>query len=88
MENGRVELTGGKNLIEVKIQRKIFQGNALSPLLFVIVMILLNYILRKCTGGYKLYELQGTINHLIVEYQSDCNQQVSGLPICQEYVGE
>ena len=41
MEIWRVELTaGGKNLAEVKIQRGIFQGDALSPLLFVIAMIL------------------------------------------------
>ena len=52
IKNWRVKLTaGGKSLAEVKIQRGIFQRDVLSPLLFVIVMMLLNYILRKCTGG-------------------------------------
>ena len=35
------------DIIEVKIHRVIFQGNMLSPLLFVIVLIALSYILRK-----------------------------------------
>ena len=48
MKNCRVELTtGGKSLAEVKIQREIFQGDVLSSLLFVIVIMLPNHILRK-----------------------------------------
>ena len=48
MKNWKVELTaGGNTLAEVKIQRCIFQGTALSSLLFVIVTMLLNHILRK-----------------------------------------
>ena len=51
MKNWSVELTtGGKSLTEVKIQRRIFQGDALSPLLFVIAMIPLNDIIMKCMG--------------------------------------
>ena len=66
MKNWRVELTaGGKSLTEVKIPRGIFQGCSLSPLLFVIVMMPLNHILRKCTGGYELHNLQEKINHLM-----------------------
>ena len=45
MENWIVKLTaGGKSLAEVKIQRGIFQGEALLPLLFVRVMMLRNHI--------------------------------------------
>ena len=52
METSRVEMTAeGKKLAEVKIERGIFQGDALSPLLFIIAMMLLNPIFRKCIGG-------------------------------------
>ena len=50
----RVELTvGGRSLAEIKIHRRIFQGDGLSPLLFIIAMMTLNHILRKCAAGYK-----------------------------------
>ena len=61
-----MELTaGGKILAEAKIQRGIFQGDALSPLQFMFAMIPLNPILRKCTSGYKLSRSQEKINHLM-----------------------
>ena len=70
MKNLRVELTvGGKSLTEVKIQRGIFQEDAVSPLLFVIVVMPLNYILEEWTGGYKLHKFQEKISHLI--YMAD-----------------
>ena len=66
MKTWRVELlAGGKSLAEIKIQRGIFQGDELSPLLFVIAMMSLNHILRKCTARYKLSRSQEKINHLI-----------------------
>ena len=47
----KVELkAGGKTLAEVKMHRSIVQVEALSPLLFVMAMIPLNYRIRKCTG--------------------------------------
>ena len=55
----------GKTLAKVKIQREIFQGDALLPLIFVIVMMSLNHILRKCTGGYRLHNPQEKIDHLM-----------------------
>ena len=66
MQTWRVELTvGGQSLAEVKIQRGIFQRDALSPLQFVIVMMPLNHILRNCSVGYKLSKSQEKINHMI-----------------------
>ena len=66
MQTWRVELTaGGRSLAETKIQRGIFQGYALSPLLFIIAMMPLNHILRKCTAGYKLSRSQEKINPLM-----------------------
>ena len=66
MKTWRVGLTaGGRRLAEIKIQRGIFLGNALSPFLFIIAMMPLNHILRKCTAGYKLSGSQEMINHLM-----------------------
>ena len=54
-----MELTArGETLAEMKIQRGIFQGNAPSQLLCIIAMIPLNYLVRKCTEGYKFTKLK------------------------------
>ena len=59
MQTWRVELTaGGRSIAETKIQRGIFQGDAISPLLFIIAMMPLNHILRKCAAGYKFSRSQ------------------------------
>ena len=64
MKTWKVELTsGGRSIAETKIQIGIFQGDALSPLLFIIAMMPLNHILRKCAAGYKLSRSQEKINH-------------------------
>ena len=47
MKSWRTELTSnGQSLGTVSIKRSIFQGDFLSPLLFVLTMILLTLILR------------------------------------------
>ena len=52
MKTWWVELTaGGKSLTETKIQRGIFQGDALSQLLSIFGMMPFNHILRKCRAG-------------------------------------
>ena len=55
----------GRSLAETKIQRGIFQGDALSSLLFIITLMSLNHILRTCIAGYKLSRSQEKINHLM-----------------------
>ena len=59
--------SGGKDLGNVKIARGIFQGDSLSPLLFVLVMIPLTIFLRKEKFGYRFTkDTSGNIlNHLL-----------------------
>ena len=55
MERWNTELTcGDQRLGNVRIRRGIFQGDSLSPLLFVLAMIPLTLILRKTKIYYQL----------------------------------
>ena len=66
MQTWRVELTaGGRSSAETKIQSGIFQGDALSLLLFIIAMMPLNHVLRNCIAGYKLSRTKEKISHLM-----------------------
>ena len=66
MKIWKVELTaGGRSIAETKIQKSIFQRDATSALQFIIAMMPLNHILRKCTAGYKLSRSHEKINHLM-----------------------
>jgi len=66
MANWRTVLTSsGEELGEVGIRRGIFQGDTLSPLLFVVAMIPLSYLLNKETMGYKFGKEGKKINHLL-----------------------
>jgi len=57
---------GGQYLASVNIQRGIFQGDSLSPLLFIICLIPLSVMLRKAKQGYNLTRTpSGKINHLL-----------------------
>ena len=52
MRNWKTELTScGESLGTVNIKRGIFQGDSLSPLIFVISMIPLSKVLRKAKTG-------------------------------------
>ena len=55
MKTGITELTSsGERLGVIHIRRGIFQGDSLSPPLFVLCIIPLTLILRKSTAGYDL----------------------------------
>ena len=55
MESWKTQLTAcGEDLGEVSIGRGIFQGDSLSPLLFVIAMLPLSSILNESVAGYQL----------------------------------
>ena len=49
----------------MKIKRGIFQGDSLSPLLFVLILIPLTMLLRHVKVKYDLGKQQGKINHLL-----------------------
>ena len=59
------ELTAGNQVFqgEVCIKRGIFQGDSLSPLLFILTLILLTLVLRKVKAGYNLWNGLPTIIH-------------------------
>ncbi|CAB4021725.1 Hypothetical predicted protein [Paramuricea clavata] len=66
MENWKTELTSsGESLGNVNIRRGIFQGDNLSPLIFVMCMIPLSLILRKEKVGYEFRGKELKINHLL-----------------------
>ena len=53
MKNYNTDLTSCReHMAHIDIRRAIFQGDSLSPLLFVLCMIPLNQILRKVKSGY------------------------------------
>ena len=64
MKSWSTELTAcGQTLGTVKIKRGIFQGDSLSPLLFVLCVIPLTKILRNAKAGYMLDNIK--VNHLL-----------------------
>ena len=66
MKHWKTDLTcQGKLLGKVKTKRGIFQGDLLSPLLFVISLIPLTYILRRSEHGNKFSSNAEKINHLL-----------------------
>ena len=66
MSQWRVELTpGGERLADVQIKGGIFQGDSLSPILFVLALIPLSIILNKAKEGYSLGKDRAKLNHLL-----------------------
>ena len=57
MKSSKLELNAsGKTWGEVDIRREIFLGDSLSPLLFVLCMILLTWLLRRAKAGHEQTE--------------------------------
>ena len=65
-QNWRTVLFSGKNKLgEVTIRRGIFQGDSLSPLLFVVALIPVTIILRTLKQGYSFGKGKEILNNLL-----------------------
>ena len=66
MKQWKLLLTSnGNELGDVKVNRGIFQGDSLSPLLFVLCMIPISLVLRKVKAGYEWGKKEFSLNHLL-----------------------
>ena len=66
MKHWKTELTScGDSLGQVSIKRGIFQGDALSPLLFVMAMMPISSILNHMKKGYEMEKGAQMISHLL-----------------------
>lgn len=66
MSGWKTQLMGGTEVLgTVDIKRGIFQGDSLSPLLFVMIMIPLSQQLNAANKGYNLKNTDRSISHLL-----------------------
>ena len=56
-----------EKLGEVDIRKGIFQGDSLSPLLFVLCMVLLTWFLRRAKAGYEWGNKRFRLSHLFID---------------------
>ena len=67
--------SGNSELGEVEIKWGIFQGDCLSPLVFVSALIPLSLILRKVKAAYEFSEKKEKINHILFMNDLKLNSQ-------------
>ena len=66
MQQWMLPLTSnGESLGEVDVKRGIFQGDSISPLLFVLSMVPLSLILRKVNTNYEWRNKEYKLNHFL-----------------------
>ena len=66
MGQWQVELSANGNILgTVNVRRGIFQGDSLSPLLFVVTLIPLSLVLREVKAGYDLTGKKDFVNHIL-----------------------
>ena len=67
MANWKLELTScGQSLGGVHVRREIFQGDSLSPLLFILCMIPMTLVLREVKACYEWDRKQYKVNNLLL----------------------
>ena len=68
MDKWKTVLTAGSEVLLTRLISNggIFQGDSLSPLLFVLSLIPLTLVLRKVRAGYDLGNGNGLVNHLLL----------------------
>ena len=77
MEKWKVILcSGNSELGEVEIKWDIFQGDSLSPLVFVLTLIPLSLILRGLKAAYEFPESKEKINRLLFMEDLNCIVEV------------
>ena len=81
MEKWKVMLcSGNSELGELEIKQRIFQGDSISPLVFVLALIPLSLILRRAKTAYEFSKSKDKINHLL--FMDDlklCSRSEKGL---------
>ena len=66
IQSWRTVLFSGKNRLgKVNIRLGVFQGDSLSPLLFVVALIPVTIIFRKPKQGYSFGKGKESLNHLL-----------------------
>ena len=58
-------MTSGGMILGLVDIRRIFRGDSLSPLLFIVIMLSLTLLLKKIRAGYRLARDMMPINHLL-----------------------
>ena len=75
MNKWKLELMSNRaSLGNVEIRRGIFQGDSLSPLLFMLCLVPLSLILRKVKFHYEFGDNKTRINHLLFMDDLNCLQ--------------
>ena len=84
MVQWKLSLTSnGEELGDVDVKREIFQGDSLSPLLFVLSLIPLSSVLRKVNVFYEWGKKEHKLNHLLfmddLKLYSKSEEQIDSL---------